>query len=171
MRAFLRDCLWAGLPFGCLMTVMFVLLFGMRTGLLTGICAGLIFGGSIASFGAFQRNRFKSKAADITQGKKILYEGPANHLYRNEGVGGWLYVTPNELIFSSHSVNVNVHTMVLPLSEIAAAEACHTMKIIPNGFRVIRRDGTAEQFVVYGSKEWVQEVQSATEAAAGNRPL
>jgi hypothetical protein len=87
-----------------------------------------------------------------------IYEGPANHFMGIESVGGKLYLTAETLIFISHSINIQVHQMSIPLRDIVDVRAVNTLGVVPNGLHVDTIAGTTERFVVYKRKLWISEI-------------
>lgn len=84
----------------------------------------------------------------------LVWHGAANHFKRLEGVGGWLWLTNQRLIFESHSINGQVHELVIPLQQVSEAKPVRTVWLIPNGLLLRTTEGTAERFVVYGRQTW-----------------
>ena len=44
----------------------------------------------------------------------------SQHFKGAESVGGWLYLTEDELIFISHNFNIQKHKIAIPLNQISA---------------------------------------------------
>jgi hypothetical protein len=161
---------FAGMPFGLLMGLFFtfrsVNAFAVGpSGLLLGLAAGLSFGLLTATFVAWQRSRFTDEDPCL-EGEQLLKQGPANHFRGPEGVGGWLYLTDQRLLFRSHPFNVQNHEVSIPLDEIVEVRVCRTAWIIPNGLRVVTTQ-KAERFVVEGRRSWVAVISRVKGEAAG----
>lgn len=88
-------------------------------------------------------------------GGNIIKEGPANHFLNGEGVGGWIYLTANSLLFKSHSVNIQVHELSVPLESISKATKGRSLGVIPNQLCLTLTDGRTERFVVNKPDEWI----------------
>jgi len=142
------------------MAAVFSISSGWQVGIPTGLVAGIAFGGMMAKFTSTQRKRFAADRPDLP-GETILHDGPANHFMGLEGVGGWLYLTPQRLFFRSHAINLQPHETTLPLKEIASAQASRTLGIIPNGLRVVTASGAVERFVVEGQRQWSVAITEA----------
>ncbi|EPY2283681.1 GRAM domain-containing protein [Clostridium sporogenes] len=97
-------------------------------------------------------------SSEVTNGKNVIMDGGANHFKGAESVGGWLYLTSEELIFKSHAFNVQKHETVIPLNQIVEAKAVSTLGFIPNGLHIIINSGTIEKFVVTNRKTWVKKI-------------
>ena len=114
MQRFTKTSLLGGASFGAFMGILFGLRYGPVAGVLGGLGSGLLFSQSIGAFVARQRVKFSGQCP-LSEGERVIKEGPVNHLRRAEGVGGWLYLTNERLYFRSHKVNIQVHELSLPL--------------------------------------------------------
>jgi hypothetical protein len=153
-----------GIPMGALAGIVIGLVLGFSSGvwfgLATAAVSGLAFGLSMAGVAAIQRRRFSQTRPEFV-GEPLLHDGPANHLLRWEGVGGWLYLTEQRLFFRSHDFNIQSHDLSVPLAEISEVSPVQTFKIISNGLRVVTLSGRDERFVVEAHKRWCDEVLRA----------
>lgn len=165
MNKYLAATLRCGIPFGVIMAVPFSFTTGWRVGISAGLVAGLLFGVIMAVFVGWQKRRFQTERPDFT-GEQLLWEGPANHFLRGEGVGGWLYLTTRRLLFRSHAFNIQRHETDLPLVDIAEASPVLTAGFIPNGLLVCTRSGRRERFVVEQRQRWSAEITSARKRIA-----
>jgi len=86
--------------------------------------------------------------------------GAANHFKGIEAVGGWLYLTPDEIIFNSHTINIQAHQTVIPLNKVAEVKPVLTLGIIPNGLLIKTKDGIIERFVVFNRKKWINTINN-----------
>jgi hypothetical protein len=89
--------------------------------------------------------------------EKIEFEGPANLFRGIEGVGGKLFLTNQKVIFNSHKINIQRGQTNIDYSDIARVEKRRTLKIIPNGLRVITVDSKNYNFVVNNREQWMVE--------------
>lgn len=149
----------AGLPFGLLMSVFFWFVYDWRTALLGGLGSGLLFGISMAGFLFFQSLKF-TKNRPLLPDEKLIKEGPANHFFNGESVGGWVYLTDRRFYFKSHGVNAQNHELPIALETIGSVEKTNHLGLIPNGLNLALQNGATEKFVVHGSKEWVKVISS-----------
>src|SRR5205809_520525 len=113
MKAFAKTALITGVAFSIPMGLIAGFLFGVARGFSAGVTfglvigptSGLVFGLAMAGFIAIQRRRFARTRSDFT-GEQLLHDGPANHFLNGEGVGGWLFLTKERLLFRPHQFNV-----------------------------------------------------------------
>jgi hypothetical protein len=173
MKRFLKTALIAGagfgIPIGLLAGVVIGIARDRSDGVLTGSlvagASGIAFGIAMAGFMTIQRRRFAQTRAEFT-GEELLHDGPANHLLNGEGVGGWLFLTRERLLFRSHSVNIQCHEFSVLLAEIAEVQPVRTARLIPNGLRLVTRAGKDERFVVEAHRRWCDEIVRAQRHAA-----
>ena len=159
-KSFIKTFLYSGLAFGVWMAIVFGFVSGWQAAIPTGIGAGLFFGLSMAGFTAILGKRMSGRLA-LRSGEEVLKEGPASHFFKGESVGGWLTLTDQRLQFTSHKINVQVHTLDLQLSQIARAETVATARLIPNGLKIKTASGESEHFVVNGRADWVNTMAKA----------
>lgn len=103
MKNYIKTLIYAALSFGFFMSIFFSLMFlSPLKGIIQGVLAGISFGILIGIFMFFQSKKFKKIGLEITNGKEIIYDGPANHFIKNEAAGGWLFLTKDELWYFNH---------------------------------------------------------------------
>ncbi|MGC2236998.1 MAG: GRAM domain-containing protein [Pyrinomonadaceae bacterium] len=158
MNLFLKTFLRTGIFFGACMGLYYAYAHGLKFGIVSGIASGSLFGAIMASFTYFQSKKFQSERPMFSD-EKLIKEGPANHLLNIEGVGGWIYLTDKNLLFNSHSINVQNHELSIPLSEIADAEKGRTLGIIPNQLRIKLKNEKVEKFAVNDVNDWIKNIQ------------
>ena len=162
-----------GIPMGILAGVVLGLVRGPSNGVIWGLlisgASGLVFGLSMARFMAVQRRRFAQARPDFT-GEPLLHDGPANHFLDGEGVGGWLFLTRERLLFRSHRFNLQRHELSIPLEQIAEVHPVRTARIFPNGLRLVIHSGREERFVVEAHRRWCGEIVKAQAAMAPRAP-
>lgn len=152
----------SGVPFGVFMGVFFSFQYGWTSGIFGGLFTGIFFGLIIAAFAAFQSRRARQNPPAFVD-ETILFEGPANHFVGKEAVGGYAYLTDKQFFFKSHSINVNVHEISIPVSQISEAVRSRTFGIIPNQLQLHLSDGRKEKFVVHGVKDWIDKISAVRE--------
>jgi hypothetical protein len=162
MRDFFKSVLMAGAPFGFMMGIFFIFVQGFYLGTISSIFTGVIFGLIMGIFILIQKKKALSKAVEITKGKTILMNGAANHFLNKESVGGWMYLTVDEIIFKSHSANIQVHKTIIPLAQIIQVKAVMTVGIIPNGLLIVTKGGKEERFVVNDRNRWIESLICVT---------
>jgi hypothetical protein len=140
------------------MCLFFSVIFGFIPGILYGALAGLLFGLIMAIFIQRQSSKFKKIEKEITNGDNIIFDGGANHFVGKEGVGGWMYLTDNEVIFQSHKLDFSNHKWAIKLSEIEEVSGKKTAKIINNGLVIKTINGDTETFVVNSRNMWIKKI-------------
>lgn len=156
MKDLLKTFIISGLLFGIVIGTIVTIISNVWSGIVIGIILGTLFGLVISLFVFLQSKNFKKDLKSFKD-KNLIYDSGANHIVRLESVGGWLYLTDNELIFKSHNFNINNHTYSIPLNKIKDVKPFLTLGIIPNGIKVITYD-SVDKFVVYQRKEWIKHI-------------
>jgi hypothetical protein len=162
MFEYIKIILITGVPFGIILSVFTVIVSGTYLGILPGTVSGLVFGSLSCAFVYYQKSRFKKISSEITNGKTVIMDGAANHFRGKEAVGGWLFLTNDELIFKSHNINVQRHQTVIQLNGISDVTTASTLGIVPNGLLVITTDGTKERFVVNNRQNWIKNIKQVS---------
>ena len=151
-----KSILSSGIFFGFVMGVLFSFMNGPVIGSISGIFAGILFGFLYHVFiKVFVK---KVKKPQIEADKELVFEGRANHFKGIEGVGGWLFLTPGELLFKSHSMNIQNHQLVLPLNKIHDVKPAKTVGLFRNGLTLITEQKKPERFVVEDPDAWVEKI-------------
>lgn len=157
----LKTFFLASVPFGITMGLVLGIFNGFCYGISSGIIMGFLFGIGISTFVQIQKKKFVKIKADVTNGKTVIMDGGANHFKGTEAVGGWLYLTSEDIIFKSHGLNIQTHRTVIPLDQIIDVKAVSMLGFIPNGLQIITKSGTNEKFVVNNRKTWVNKINGA----------
>ena len=160
MKEALKTFLGAGLSFGIVAGVLFGIFGGYFAGLLFGVLSGALFGLILSIFYYIQKRKFEEIRQEMSKSKSIIMDGAANHFRGVEGVGGWLLLTSDEIIFKSHAYNIQTHETQIPLNKIAQVKGIATAGLIPNGLHIFLTDGSVEKFVVNKRKLWIQTIDS-----------
>jgi hypothetical protein len=85
----------------------------------------------------------------------------AANLFRGfEGVGGFLFVTNQKLIFEPHTLNIQRQPLEIDFKDIAKIKPRYTLYIISNGVSVIQKNGTEFKFVVWGRTSLITLLKS-----------
>jgi hypothetical protein len=150
---YLKTFIYSSLAFGVVMGAVFSLRGGLRYGMSIGLGCGVLFGALITAFAMYQAKKFTTNRP-LDADETLVHEGGANHFVTGEAVGGWMYMTNRRLLFVSHAINVQSHTLSIPADEIASAVKGNAMGVIPNQLLLTRIDGSTEKFVVFGAAEW-----------------
>lgn len=154
-----KNVIKSGIFFGIVMGVVFSFLNDVFTGIIGGIISGVCYGVLMDIFMKRMAKKFEKSKPQIVTDKLIVMEGPANHFKGIEGVGGWIFLTTDELIFKSHLMNIQNHELIIPLNQIIEIRAVLTLGIIANGLKIITVDNKSERFVVNSPKIWVQKIK------------
>jgi hypothetical protein len=101
----------------------------------------------------------------VVDGEDVLLQGPANHFRGVEGVGGWLVLTDQRLLFQPHGMNIQKEEWSVPLSDLIRMEPRRTLWVIPNGLKAVTAAGE-ERFVVEKRTPWLREVELAKSAGS-----
>jgi hypothetical protein len=157
---FVKTALTTGAPFGLLMGPLFG--FGFQLGVFgvaLGALCGVLFGVCMGAFASYQGRKFASENPGAP-GEDLIRHGVANRFLRLEGVGGYLYLTTERLLFRSHKVNVRNHELSIPLKDIVSVRPYLTAGFIPNGLEVVWAEGR-ERFVVEDRHGWADGIRGA----------
>lgn len=92
----------------------------------------------------------------------IIKKGKANLWKGYEAAGGKLFLSETELTHRPHAVNIQSGVISIGLDEIEQVEAtANKLLFIPisNGLTVTLRNGERYQFVVFGRRKWIDEIE------------
>ena len=100
----------------------------------------------------------------LADGANVL-DGPANLFRGWEAVGGWLALSPDWLVFTSHRINWRVGRMLIPTTAMRCVWPCWTwvfglVLVWPNSVAVETASGRVYRFVVGNQSAWVAALQS-----------
>lgn len=84
----------------------------------------------------------------------------ANHFVGLEATGGKMTISDEGVFFKTHQLNIQNHEVLIPFNSISKIEFCNTLKIVPNGMKLILKDGTIHQFVLWKRKKAKAEIES-----------
>lgn len=160
MKDYQKAFLLGGAPFGCIIGLFMGLTGTLYAGVVSGVFSGVFFGMLISGFVYIQGKQFKKTKSAMFEDESKVYDGGANHVMGSESVGGWLFLTADDLIFKSHNFNVQNHQIAIPLNQITDVKASLTLGCVPNGLK-ITVNGNVEKFVVYKRKEWIRQICEA----------
>jgi len=98
-----------------------------------------------------EQERFcRNCGSNAAGAEPAVLEKMANLFRGVESVGGRMYLTAKGLYFSSHALNVQAGDSRIGFDEILNVEKCNTLGFLPNGLRVITKQGVTYQFVLWG---------------------
>ncbi|HMA69528.1 MAG TPA: GRAM domain-containing protein [Candidatus Mcinerneyibacterium sp.] len=145
-----------GVYFGLILTVIYTLMTNLLVGLLMGIIAVPFFG--LFMFLVFYIFKLRFEKEREKLGSKVLKDGPANHFNSIIAIGGWLFLTDDNLVYKSHSMNLKNNKFEIPLNEIKSLEKSKTFGFISNGLKIII-DDKEETFVVNEPEKWIEKIE------------
>ena len=150
----LRNAIIAGIIFGITMGFVFAYIYNKEIALVSAPIAGVVFGGALYFFATSKVVKAQTQITNT----EIIHEGAANHFLGAESVGGKLYLLNNTLEFKSHGFNVQNHNLVINLKDIEQAETYNLLWIVPNGLKIILKNGQTEKFVVNNRTKWIEKI-------------
>ncbi|WP_425640057.1 GRAM domain-containing protein [Algoriphagus yeomjeoni] len=101
----------------------------------------------------------KSIHPELSPSEEVEMEGPANLFRGAEAVGGKLFLTDQNLIFKSHSFNIQTGQSAIPFESIAEVSARKTAKLVDNGLRILTHEGITHDFVVVDRAHWIVKLE------------
>lgn len=99
--------------------------------------------------------QLRRKESSIAGGKEILFRGGAN----NYGVGGFLILTSEELIFKAHILNYHRYTLRIHLKEIVDIQPIDVMGLSKG--LLITDNTTTHQFIINRRKLWINNIKKS----------
>lgn len=157
-KANLRNVAIAALSFTFLFGIIETFIAGIAYALIAAPIAGFIFGLLMYLFVNSKKVKEQTALAKNDQ-DGIIYSGAANHFKNTEGVGGKLYLLNNRVEFKSHGFNIQNHAFNIYLTEVKELGFYKTLGIVPNGLKIILRNGEVEKFVVNNRSAWKTEIE------------
>lgn len=125
-------------------------------GIIPGIISGFLFG-LLTGWFASSKSVTSATKIDLHAGEDIVFQTGANHFKGMEGVGGRLYLTNKRLAFKSHKLNVQIHELSIPLTDVLQVERYKSLGLINNGLAVTTHVRT-EKFVVETPEVWLEKL-------------
>ncbi len=151
IKIILLSIILFGLPMGFVFGVFYK---NFRIGLLSALASGLLFGLIMTSFIYFQSAKFKKLGTEMPG---LIYGDGANHLIKNESVGGYLFLFEDHILFKSHSLNMQSHDLSIPIKDIVTMKRFNNLGIVPNGLSISTLEND-ERFVVFNVKKWIDKI-------------
>lgn len=164
-KATLKALVISSIGFTVLFGVIMALMNGMGYALVAAPIAGLLWGLLMYFFINSKKVKQQTQITGVEE-SDIIYSGGANHFKNAEAVGGKLYLLKNKLEFKSHGFNIQNHAFIINTDEIAEVIFFNTLGIVPNGLKLILKDGDEEKFVVNNRSLW----KTAITAQMQNQP-
>lgn len=125
------------------------------------VFCGVLFPIGIEIFSRYQSRKFQADNETWLKTMEVLYSAGANHFMGIEGVGGYLVLTPDALLFKSHKFNIQNHTLEIPLEQCVNVTIVDYCYVIPTGINVETENGKNERFAVANRKAWIEKIQNA----------
>lgn len=160
--AFVKIGLIAGLWFCLFFGTYLYFIDGFRAALIGGPLSGLFFGSFMGLMLYFFSKSKKINDQTKLEGVDeidIVYAGAANHFKGKVAVGGKLYLLNDRLIFKSHNLNIQNHTLSIEISNINELIFFNPMGIVKNGLQISLKDGAIEKFVINNRNIWKEYIQ------------
>lgn len=158
-KATLKTLVYASIGFALLFGIFIAFTNGIWYALIAGPITGALWGLMMYLF----VNARKVKNQTIPEGveaRDVIYSGGANHFKNAEAVGGTLFLLSDHLEFKSHKFNIQNHTPTIKINNIQDIIFYNTLGLIPNGLKIILKDGAEEKFVVNHRDIWKKNIQS-----------
>lgn len=124
-------------------------------GIILGISAGIFFSFFISTFVLIAACKMKKFKKSFQLDTKIWYDGGANHIVGKECVGGWIFLTEDELLFHPHSFNKNTENCKIAYSQIKNITIGSKIRSID----VYLHTGGKESFIVNNRKQWIMRIK------------
>jgi hypothetical protein len=154
----LKNSIYAGLAFSVGFGIFQLISYNIERALIVGPISGVIFGVAIYFFTTSKTVKSQTQVEN-PDGTSILHSGGANHFKKGEAVGGKLYLMSDKIQFQSHSFNIQNHSLIIEMKDIKEVVFFNSLGIVPNGLKIITKDGNTEKFVVNGRKTWKSEIE------------
>ncbi|QIL40778.1 hypothetical protein G7074_16815 [Pedobacter sp. HDW13] len=161
-KAFIKIGLLAGLFFCFFFGIASTFLYDLHAALIMGPISGLIFGlfmGLMLYFFSKSKKVNDQTKLEGVNETDIVYAGASNHFIKREAVGGKLYLLNDRLVFKSHSLNIQNHTLSIQIDNINEVSFFSPLGIVKNGLQLTLKDGAIEKFVVNNRNIWKQHIE------------
>jgi len=161
-KAFLKVGLFSGLFFCLFFGIALTFFYDLHAALIMGPISGLIFGlfmGLILYFFSKSKKVNDQTKLEGVDESEIIYAGAANHFIKREAVGGKLYLLNESLIFKSHNLNIQNHTLPIEINNIDELTFFNPLGMVKNGLKITLKDGSTEKFVVNNRDIWKRYIE------------
>lgn len=153
----LKNAFFAALAFGIFMYAGATILHSPGFANVAAPVSAVLFGGILYFFANSKMVSQQTKMAEQTD-SEVIYAGGANHFIHAEAVGGKLYLLKDRFEFVSHKFNIQNHATTIHFEDIDHVETYNSLGIIPNGIKIVRKNNSAEKFVVMGRSTWMEHI-------------
>lgn len=157
-KATLKALVIFSIGFTILFGVIIAFMNGIGYALIAAPIAGLLWGVLMYFFINSKKVKQQTQIIGVEE-SDIIYVGGANHFKNAEAVGGKLYLLENKLEFKSHGLNIQNHAFNINTNEIKEITFFNTLGLVPNGMKLILRDGDVEKFVVNNRSTWKSAIE------------
>ncbi|WP_029277419.1 GRAM domain-containing protein [Pedobacter borealis] len=161
-KAFLKVGLISGLFFCLFFGTALIFLYDLHAALVMGPIAGMLFGlimGLMLYFFSKSRSVNNQSKLEGVDESEIVYAGAANHFKKKEAVGGKLYLSNDHLIFKSHNLNIQNHTLSIEINNINEVTFFSPLGLAKTGLQITLKDNAVEKFVVNNRNIWRQHIE------------
>lgn len=142
-------CCGCGLVYGVFMGVFWG---NITMGIIAGILFGVLFTVCMAIFSKHLEKKSEHLRAEISNVRKIICEGPANHKNGVNAIGGWLFLSEDAIEFYPHKMNIGGQNIPILIDDISNVETKSNQLIVHT-----KTNGTFT-FVVNKAKLWKQSI-------------
>jgi hypothetical protein len=106
----------------------------------------------------------RERSIHALDGQDVVIDGPANLQRGWESVGGWLALSSDWLVFTSHRFNWQVGRVLIPTSMIRRAYLCRiwlfgVLPVFPKSMAVETKTGRVYRFIVFYNLNWIDALR------------
>ncbi|MCL2342227.1 MAG: hypothetical protein FWC53_04250 [Firmicutes bacterium] len=147
-----------------LLGILFAILYGLVTmDIYNAIVSGTVFAVFLAVFMGVlkrsQKKQFMKFKENLKENNEIIFGSAANYYTGKKVIGGWLILTKDKLFFKTYKNNIKIKEFAANLDSIDDIFKYSNLGVIPNGLRVVLKDGTTARFVVMDRRKWVKNLR------------
>jgi hypothetical protein len=100
--------------------------------------------------------------------EKVVFKVGANLFRGMELVGGWMHISRGNIRFLPHKMNLQNKPLEIRMHQIKELQKRNTLLVVPNGMKVILKNGKSYRFVVWNREKimaFISESMMDTEIA------
>lgn len=142
-------CCGCGLVYGVLMGLFWG---NLTMGIIAGVLFGILFTVCMAIFVKHIEKKSKHLRDEISQVRKIICEGPANHKKGVNAIGGWLFLIEDAIEFYPHKINIGGQNISIRIDDISNVETKS------NQLKIHTKENETFTFVVNKANLWKQSI-------------
>ena len=169
MKTFFKNFLYTGIPFGVAMGIFLALEKGLASGMIYGFLAGIMFGVCMALIIGYQRDQTRSARPFSLSDETFIYEGIASHRARGIAVGGWLFLTDQQILFKPHNLNFTKDEISISIHEIKEVTQAKSLGFINNKLIVCDYQDNKTTFLVENPRKWAEAITNLKNDLSANQ--